>query len=227
MPTVLGQNAISYPSGTTAQRPTPSNGMVRYNTTTARLESYSNGDWVAANNTFDGFAAFEYHRTSGGFSGTYPAGVMSGTDRAIMPFNFLRDPNDIIATASSNTFTVQKTGVHLMQGQIGSHSQKHKWNPYVYNNTDGGWAAAPNSAYTGPSTVSYTPIGYDNVNDAHPPACPQYYWLETGHTYTFRYQTESTGGLGTGTSWLQPGFTAGIPMYLAMTRMTMFRVRGY
>jgi len=227
MPTTLGEHAISYPSGTTAQRPTPTNGMVRYNTDTKRLEAYVENEWVAANNTFDGFAAFEFHNTSSGFSGTYPLGIMSGTDRALMPFNYMRDPHGIIASASSNQFTVSKTGVHLMQGQIASHNQLHKWNPYVYNDSAGGWAPAPNSSYTGASSVSYVPIGYDSVNDAHPPSCPQYYWLTTGTTYTFRYQTEATGSLSTSTGYLQPGFTVGIPMRLAATRMTMFRVRGY
>jgi hypothetical protein len=77
------------------------------------------------------------------------------------------------------------------------------------------------------STVSHVPIGYDNLNDAHPPSAPNYYWLTTGTTYTFRYQTEATGSLSTSTGYLQPGFTVGIPMRLAATRMTMFRVRGY
>ena len=39
--------AITVPNGTTAQRPAvPINGMIRYNTTTARFEGYANG-WVA------------------------------------------------------------------------------------------------------------------------------------------------------------------------------------
>jgi hypothetical protein len=39
--------AVTVPRGTTAQRPSvPTNGMVRYNTDTARFEGYVNG-WVA------------------------------------------------------------------------------------------------------------------------------------------------------------------------------------
>jgi len=39
--------ALSVPSGTTAQRPvSPTNGMLRYNTTIPQLEIYLNG-WVA------------------------------------------------------------------------------------------------------------------------------------------------------------------------------------
>lgn len=37
---------INMPSGTTAQRPTGVNGMIRYNTTTARVEAYVNGAWA-------------------------------------------------------------------------------------------------------------------------------------------------------------------------------------
>lgn len=43
----VSTGAIIVPRGTTAQRPAvPINGMVRYNTTTARFEGYVNG-WVA------------------------------------------------------------------------------------------------------------------------------------------------------------------------------------
>jgi hypothetical protein len=41
-------NAISLPSGTTAQRPSPAtNGMLRYNTTLGKVEQYANGQWIA------------------------------------------------------------------------------------------------------------------------------------------------------------------------------------
>jgi hypothetical protein len=39
--------AISLPSGTTAQRPTPSNGMLRYNSDDAAFEGYADGAWGA------------------------------------------------------------------------------------------------------------------------------------------------------------------------------------
>jgi len=39
--------AISLPSGTTAQRPTPTNGMLRYNSDDAAFEGYADGEWGA------------------------------------------------------------------------------------------------------------------------------------------------------------------------------------
>jgi len=38
---------LQYPVGTTAQRPTPSTGMMRYNSTTNTLEYYNGSDWVS------------------------------------------------------------------------------------------------------------------------------------------------------------------------------------
>jgi hypothetical protein len=38
---------LQYPAGTTAQRPTPSTGMMRYNSTTNTLEYYNGSDWVS------------------------------------------------------------------------------------------------------------------------------------------------------------------------------------
>jgi len=46
-----GTTAITVPNGTTAQRPTPVNGMMRYNTTLSIFEVYANNSWSAANVT--------------------------------------------------------------------------------------------------------------------------------------------------------------------------------
>lgn len=43
----VSTGAVKIPAGTTAQRPaSPVNGMVRYNTTTLRVEGYANNTWV-------------------------------------------------------------------------------------------------------------------------------------------------------------------------------------
>jgi hypothetical protein len=38
--------AVAIPSGTTNNRPTGVNGIIRYNTSTANLEAYVGGSWV-------------------------------------------------------------------------------------------------------------------------------------------------------------------------------------
>jgi hypothetical protein len=38
---------LQYPAGTTAQRPTPTTGMMRFNTTTALMEYYNGSAWVS------------------------------------------------------------------------------------------------------------------------------------------------------------------------------------
>ena len=43
---VSGTDAMSVPSGTTAQRPTARNGMIRYNTTEDEMEVYTDGSWA-------------------------------------------------------------------------------------------------------------------------------------------------------------------------------------
>ena len=45
--------AISLPSGTTAQRPTPANGMLRYNSDDAAFEGYADGAWGAIGGSGD------------------------------------------------------------------------------------------------------------------------------------------------------------------------------
>ena len=44
----VSTSAVKIPAGTTAQRPSSAvNGMMRYNTTTLRVEGYANNTWVA------------------------------------------------------------------------------------------------------------------------------------------------------------------------------------
>jgi hypothetical protein len=38
---------LQYPVGTTAQRPTPAAGMMRFNTTTALMEYYNGSAWIS------------------------------------------------------------------------------------------------------------------------------------------------------------------------------------
>jgi hypothetical protein len=40
-----GTGTITLPNGTTGQRPTPADGMIRYNTSTSGFEGYAAGDW--------------------------------------------------------------------------------------------------------------------------------------------------------------------------------------
>ena len=42
-------DALALPSGTTGQRPTGTNGMLRYNSTVPQVEAYVNGSWTALN----------------------------------------------------------------------------------------------------------------------------------------------------------------------------------
>jgi hypothetical protein len=46
-PTCNSTGAITVSSGTTGNRPTGVNGMIRYNTTTSQLEGYIAGAWVS------------------------------------------------------------------------------------------------------------------------------------------------------------------------------------
>ena len=45
--TLTGTGAMKLNAGTTAERPSPSNGMIRYNTTTATMEGYINSAWAS------------------------------------------------------------------------------------------------------------------------------------------------------------------------------------
>jgi hypothetical protein len=75
--TINSTDALTVPVGTTAQRPTAAQGMIRYNTTTSGFEGYSGSAWGAIG------AEFAYTRTNATatagqttFSATYTAGYV-------------------------------------------------------------------------------------------------------------------------------------------------------
>ena len=85
-----GTGAITVPSGTSAERPASSGaGMIRYNTTTARLESYASGEWHnharLGGDTFTGGMVFDDSITTNAYidftAGAAPAVPPTGKRR--------------------------------------------------------------------------------------------------------------------------------------------------
>ena len=50
--TILGEHATTLPAGTTLQRPTGVQGMIRYNTTLEQLEMFDGADWTIVKSSF-------------------------------------------------------------------------------------------------------------------------------------------------------------------------------
>jgi hypothetical protein len=102
--------AITVPVGTTAQRPTPVNGMMRYNSNVAVFEVYANNVWAAANVTpaptntvapvISGSAVVGQNLTS-------TTGTWSGSPSAY--FYQWRANSTAISNATANVFTLTST----------------------------------------------------------------------------------------------------------------------
>lgn len=94
-------DAVRLPSGTTAQRPTNANGLVRYNSQTNRFEGYENGAWVnwrdattvAASNGLVGTPSIS-------FSGDSDTGFYSNGANVVG-----------ISTGGANRFNVSSAGI--------------------------------------------------------------------------------------------------------------------
>jgi hypothetical protein len=69
-----GTGSLRLPNGTTAQRPTGANGMIRYNTTLAIVEEYRGGAWKSLSDAFSGSGGTK--TTSGSY--TYHTFTSSG-----------------------------------------------------------------------------------------------------------------------------------------------------
>lgn len=108
-----GNTALVVPVGTTAQRPTPVNGMLRYNTTLATFETYANNAWGAFTLSFPPTS-----NTAPVISG---ANVASGTTLSTTNGTWNNTPTSYayqwlanasaIGGATANTFTLTNTQV--------------------------------------------------------------------------------------------------------------------
>ena len=75
---VSGTDAMSVPSGTTGQRPTARNGMIRYNSTEDEMEAYIDGNWSNFDITVPPYNASWLVLAGGGGGATSGAGVGGG-----------------------------------------------------------------------------------------------------------------------------------------------------
>jgi len=108
--------ALYLPDGTTAQRPTPTNGMIRYNTTLAKFEGYEAGAWtnmigggttaitddVVPKGTGPSIEDSNWSITDAGVLSSAAAGAKIGISTA--------SPFDLLANTSSNITDESGTG---------------------------------------------------------------------------------------------------------------------
>ena len=96
-PQFSGTSTLKLPIGTTAQRPgSPSNGQVRVNSTTGRMEVYDSGEWVNAS------AVRAYALMTSGVSFLYEYGFSSVTTTGTGLYRFFMDKT-YAAYSSYNT----------------------------------------------------------------------------------------------------------------------------
>jgi len=95
---VTGTGAVQLSSGTTAQRPTPSNGMLRYNSDDAAFEGYADGAWGAI----------------GGGGDTQTATTTSTTQTAIATYTASSSLGIEITVVATDTVATERTITKLL-----------------------------------------------------------------------------------------------------------------
>ena len=102
--TFSGTGALTVPNGTTGQRPTAANGMIRYNTTTGYMEAYAAAGWapIAQPPTVTGISPLST-LVSGGIAQGWNTGTKivasdaaSGTDRFAYSVSMNSDGTKVI-----------------------------------------------------------------------------------------------------------------------------------
>jgi len=156
-----------------------------------------------------GRTAFLTYERGGSFLDIFSSTIGSGShNRITVPINNYRDHYGILNTKSSNRFRVNVTGAYYVTTWISGHSWDHYFPPFLYDNTTNGFAHRANSALTGEEANIHLLPSFTANDDSHFDV-GQTYWLSTGVDYSIRYSGENSGGLGTGTSYLQGGYQLG------------------
>ena len=189
--------------------------------------SGANPVWGDVSSNHTGTAWFEYLYGTGSFGDMHSiAGYTGAHNRGTIPFNTVTDPYNIIGTTGSNTFEVNSTGMYEANIQMRIYTYNH-YKMFLYNDTDGKYAERPNTGLTGTQTHQSPLIGYNqtqsevsNLND--------FYYLETGHTYSIRGSNDgSTAAFGTSTGHLLANHTAGgVNSYNTIFRTKLTKMSG-
>jgi hypothetical protein len=154
------------------------------------------------------------------------AGYQNAHDRVTIPFNSLTDPYNIIGTTSSNTFQVNSTGMYEASITMAMHLFNH-FKMFLYNDTDSKYAERPNTGLTGTQTHQSPMIGYNhsqgqvfNMND--------FYYLETGHSYSIRASNDgNTGAFSSSTAQILGNHQAGgVNSYNTIFRTKLTKMSG-
>lgn len=104
MPIILDSQYVSLSSGTTAQRPTATNGSVRYNSTTGFMELYDESSWRKVLKGYYGDWAYRGGHSS--FASAYKMNYTYG----------YHSSNDVYdATSNAQGITINKSGYYFCQ----------------------------------------------------------------------------------------------------------------
>lgn len=167
-----GTGAVTIPDGTTAQRPTASNGMIRYNTTTSKFEAYEAAEWKDVITTATGVTIGENEVAYGDSGGNIISSstlTFDGTS-VVIGSNLSLNTNNISALTNNLGVGFSTTGA----------------SPRVYGATSG--TSAQFNISGGPGTATFEAElrvnGNSNTNSKY---------LEFRQANTLRFQVNDSG----------------------------------
>lgn len=192
-------DAVKVPSGTTTQRPTPVNGMIRYNSDDNEFEGYRNGAWSILRTS--GQAAFQFTQVSALSTITLSVAVPI----AVPPLTVTITPE---STSSVIRIESQVFGEFTNWVSIHNHV-------LLLGRSIGGGAVTllknPTGLYGGISACTLTYSKEDNSTTA-----------EVGHLVY--YDQPSTTSPTTYTLYIQSGSSAGVAPYFVLNRVVSYGV---
>ncbi len=187
----------------------------------------ANPVWGDVSSNHTGVAWLEYNYGNGVFGDMVGiAGISGANDRVTIPFNGYSDPYNILGTTGSNTFQVNSTGMYEVSIEMRAYTLNH-YMMFLYNDTDSKYAERPNAGLTGTAGFQSPLVGY-NGTQGEVSNNFDFYYLETGHTYSVRISNDgSTSGFNTTTSYLLGNHTAGgINKYNTIFRTKLTKMSG-
>ena len=183
-------DAIKLPSGTTAERPTPENGMIRYNEDDNEFEGYKNGSWDSIGGASE--ASFQFTQT----------------DTVIQYFLTLNTPSPISALSVSITPKSTSSVIRLESnifGEFSSFNATYDHNVLIGRSINGGaitFLRNSNASAVSRGITSFATNYQGEDDDSTAEVCAMVYYDQPNTTLSTTYTVYIQTGNGTGNSFI-------------------------
>jgi len=203
--------AVKIPAGTTAQQPTPTTGMIRYNSTNSQFEGYFASAWGSLGTGAAGSNTQVQYNSSGVLAGS-SALTFNGTtlEATTLKTATLNAPSGVLATQNGMTGIAKAWALFAGTASSGSPTIYGSYNISSISITSAGYFTI--NFTTAMANANYAVTGNASGDSATNPFITVELFMNGGSTGTLTAPTTSAFTISTG----QPGYPNRNPYYVSI-----------